>query len=119
MRKFIVVIVTLFVIALFFLLKPAFTGNTVQEYNLDSFANCVTQSGLVMYGTDWCPHCLEQKKMFDKSFKYIDYVNCDFKSEVCNREGITGYPTWKINGQRYPGVQELEELAALSGCSLE
>jgi thiol-disulfide isomerase/thioredoxin len=119
MRKFLMVMTFVFVIALFFLLKPAFTGKTVNEINLDEFAKCTKEKGLVMYGTDWCPHCLTQKEMFDNSFKYVNYVNCDFKSDICSKEGIKGYPTWKIYGESYPGVQQLKMLSELTGCSLE
>jgi len=33
-------------------------------------------------------------------------------------EGITGYPTWKIDDESVSGTQELESLAELSGCTL-
>ena len=71
-----------------------------------------------MYGTDWCHYCKEQKKLFGKSFKFADYINCDKNKEVCLIEGVKGYPTWKINGESYPGVQNLETLANLTGCNL-
>jgi hypothetical protein len=85
----------------------------------DAFAQCLTDSGFVMYGTDWCPHCKDQKARFGKSFGYVNYINCDKSKEICNAEGIQGYPTWKGAGKSYPGVQPLQGLASLSGCSLE
>ena len=71
-----------------------------------------------MYGTDWCPHCKDQKERFGGSFRLINYVNCDYNSDECLRNGVTGYPTWKINGQNYPGVQPLDKLSLISGCNL-
>jgi len=84
----------------------------------DNFAQCLTDEGAVMYGTEWCSHCQNQKKAFRDSFKYIDFVDCDKQKSVCGEAGIEGYPTWKINGQNYPGEKELDALASLSGCSL-
>lgn len=116
-----IIIALVLAVALFFILRPSLTGKSVdEEYSeLDKFAQCLTDAGFVMYGTEWCPHCQSQKKMFGKSFKYIDYVDCDRNSKVCSAEKITGYPTWKINGESYPGVQQLERLASLSGCKFE
>ncbi len=71
-----------------------------------------------MYGTEWCSHCKSQKKMFGKSFQYINYVDCDRYSDECLRNGIRGYPTWIIDGEKYPGVQSLGRLSSLSGCSI-
>lgn len=82
----------------------------------DDFAECLTEKGIVMYGTDWCPHCKEQKALFGKSFSFVDYRNCDFSKEECDAAGIKGYPTWVIDGKKHPGVQTIEELSTLSGC---
>ncbi len=71
-----------------------------------------------MYGTDWCPHCKNQKAMFGDSFKKINYINCDIDRDECLVNGIEGYPTWKINGEYYPGVKPVEILSGLSGCEL-
>ena len=71
-----------------------------------------------MYGTDWCPHCKDQKKLFGNSFQYIDYIDCDWNKEDCREAGIKGYPTWIINGEKYAGEQELDRLASLMGCEL-
>ena len=30
----------------------------------DSFAQCLTDDGVKMYGAWWCPHCQSQKKLF-------------------------------------------------------
>jgi glutaredoxin len=84
----------------------------------DSFAKCLTEKDVVMYGTDWCPHCKNQKAQFGNSFQYVDYVNCDNAKEVCDVAGVKGYPTWKINGENYPGEQSLSKLASLSKCEL-
>jgi glutaredoxin/phage tail protein X len=75
-----------------------------------------------MYGAFWCPYCTEQRRLFGRqAFNlYINYIECapegyQSQPEVCKTEKIEGYPTWKINGKTYMGVQSLEELAKLSG----
>ena len=85
---------------------------------LDSFAQCLTEKGVKMYGTEWCSHCKNQKAAFGSSFQYVDYVDCDRSKQVCDSAEITGYPTWIIEGQNYPGEQQLNKLASLSGCEL-
>jgi len=84
----------------------------------DSFAQCLTEKGVTMYGTEWCPHCKNQKAEFGNSFQYINYVDCDRSREVCDNAGVEGYPTWDIDGQSYAGEQSLGRLSSLSGCPL-
>ncbi len=84
----------------------------------DSLAKCLTEKDAKMYGTDWCPHCQNQKKEFGKSFQYINYINCDERKDECIIAGVKGYPTWMISGQNYPGEQSLNRLSQLSDCSI-
>lgn len=89
----------------------------------DDFAKCLTEKNIKFFGTYWCPGCAEQKRLFGKSIKHVDYVECDSRgsnprSELCQKEGITGYPTWGINNTKFQGVTQLEELARKSGCVL-
>lgn len=102
------------VMGFFFLVKPALTGKSIEELSLDRFAQYLTSQNVTMYGTSWCSHCQNQKKLFGKSFQYINFVDCDKESQVCALNGITGYPTWKINGTNYPGEQSLLRLAQLT-----
>jgi len=89
-----------------------------QEQNYGSFAQCLTEKGAVMYGAYWCGHCKEQKEMFGDSFKYINYVECTEKKQICEDAGIGGYPTWIIDGKSHEGVQPLSKLAGISQCKL-
>ena len=102
------------IVALYFA-KP-FIENRDGKYN--EFAQCLTEKGLTMYGTEWCSHCKVQKAKFGDSFQYINYTDCDKNPSECAVQGITGYPTWKINNESYPGIQSLEKLSQLSGCEL-
>ena len=89
----------------------------------DDFAKCLTEKGATFYGTYWCSHCANQKKLFGSSLKYINYIECDpkgenAKPEICKQNGIRGYPTWIINGRHYEGEQSLQQLSSLTECSL-
>lgn len=81
----------------------------------------LTQSGAVMYATYWCPYCQRQEALFgETAFQYIERVECDPRGdnpqpERCRAAGVRGLPTWIINGQNYPGLRSLAELADLSG----
>jgi glutaredoxin len=86
--------------------------------NYDSLAQCLTEKGVIMYGTEWCGFCKKQKEAFGDSFQYIDYIDCDQNREACNEAGISGYPTWQIDGELSPGLTPLENLASLAGCEI-
>ncbi len=84
----------------------------------DDFAKCLTENNATMYGTAWCSHCKAQKALFGKSFKYVTYIDCDRSKDICLLEGVSGYPTWIIGNQSYPGTQSLETLSELTKCEL-
>jgi parvulin-like peptidyl-prolyl isomerase len=100
------------------------TSVTTLPKNLDTFAKCITEKGAVFYGASWCQHCQSQKTLFGDSLQYVHYVECadasnpQVQTQECTSAGITGYPTWVINNQSYPGEQTLENLAKLTGCAL-
>lgn len=86
---------------------------------LNSFAACLTEKGVKMYGAYWCGHCKNQKKLFGSSFAKVDYVECTQETQRCEDEGITGYPTWKFaDGSSLNGVQTLASLSQKTGCLL-
>jgi uncharacterized membrane protein len=87
-----------------------------------ALAEHLKQSGATMYGGWFCSHCYEQKQLLGREAvkASLPYVECaadgkNTKVELCQKEGIKGFPTWDIKGQKYPGVQPLEKLAELSG----
>ena len=98
-------------------------SNSKNPGEFDDFAKCLTEKGAKEYGAFWCPNCVRQKEMFGKSFQYVTYIECDARGtnaqpQLCDENGITGYPTWIINGTKYTGTQSLEELSRISGCLL-
>jgi uncharacterized membrane protein/glutaredoxin len=88
-----------------------------------ALARHLKEVGARMYGAYWCPHCHDQKQLFgQQAAQQINYVECDPGGQnpqvsLCqeNSENVTGYPTWEINGQFYPGTQTLDQLADASG----
>lgn len=105
--------VFLLAILIYLFFKP----DSIEQY--DEFAQCLTEKKVVMYGTGWCSYCQKQKDLFGSSFKYVDFRDCDKNKQECQSAEVTGYPTWKINGENYPGLQQLGRLAQISGCELE
>lgn len=86
-----------------------------------ALAQHLSESGALMYGAYWCPHCQEQKKLFGAAgAEALPYVECDASGkngqpEKCRAAGIDGFPTWKIGDQTLSGTQDLETLAEASG----
>lgn len=101
-------------------------NNTVGEDELspyDEFAQCLTTSGVTMYGAWWCPHCENQKELFGSAFDSMNYVECSTAArtmnQTCKDAGIEGYPTWEFgDGSRLSGEQTMRTLADKSGCVL-
>ena len=86
---------------------------------LSEFAKCLRDKGVTMYGASWCPHCLNEKKAFGDSFRFVPYVECRDNPQLCIEKKIQGYPTWIFSdGTRKEGEQGLEKLAQTSGCPL-
>lgn len=88
--------------------------------NLDSFAQCLTSKGAVMYGADWCPHCQNEKNAFGDSFRFVSYVECPADPQRCLSAGISGYPTWIFpDGTKLAGEQGIRKLSEVSSCPVE
>jgi len=117
MKKSAMILGVIIILVLIILILNPFKNNS-KPGKYDAFAQCLTDAGLKMYGTDWCSHCQNQKELFGSSFQYIDYINCDKNKETCLIEGVQGYPTWKIDGKSYQGEQTLENFAQITGCEL-
>lgn len=92
--------------------------------SLDSFASCLTDKGAKIYCAYWSSQCQGQQRMFGDSFGQLSYVECSVEgnpreqTEFCQEQGIEGYPTWEVGGQRYFGELTLGILSELTGCEL-
>lgn len=84
---------------------------------LSPLAQHLRESDVKFYGTFWCPECQKQKRRFGRAAEQLPYVECSPNGRngpiafECVQQGIEGFPTWIIRGERYRGVLEPEELA--------
>ncbi len=91
---------------------------------LDGFAQCLNAKGVKFYGAFWCPHCQNQKQIFNSSASYLPYIECstpdaNSQLQMCNDKHIESYPTWEFaDGSRYSGEMSLEDLSKKTGCTL-
>ena len=85
------------------------------------FAKFLNENNIVMYSAYWCPHCHDQKQLFGKeAVKELKVIECakdgkDNQYELCQTKGISGFPSWEINGEIYSGTRDLNDLAAATG----
>ena len=105
-----------------------------------SFIQNMMQTGAVMYGAYWCPHCSHQKELFgSEAWSLVPYVECSAKGFYYDsskvekvKDKIEGFPTWhfpksssssiissRIGGGKgtdwVGGEMPLERIVALSG----
>ncbi len=92
--------------------------NSSKPGEADSFAKCLTEKGVVVFGNDYCEYTVQNLNFFGKSKEYLNYVKCVDNEELCDSKGITITPTWEINGETYDGVLNFNRLSELSGCIL-
>ena len=81
----------------------------------------LSDRGAHFYGAYWCPHCIEQKAMFEASADRLPYVECTpdgrngAVSLACREAEVVDYPTWIIGKRRLAGAITPKELARVSG----
>lgn len=88
---------------------------------LAALATHLEESGAKFYGAYWCPHCQEQKALFEASADRLPFVECKPggpsgpETVTCASKNIDNYPTWIIGDHRYVGVLNPKTLARHSG----
>jgi len=98
-------------------------GGSSRITKYDDFAQCLTDKGARFFGAYWCPHCKEQKALFENSQK-LPYIECSTPNgkgqlQQCIDEEVKGYPTWKFaDGSVVDQVMQLGDLAEKTGCTL-
>jgi uncharacterized membrane protein len=114
---FIVITVAIFVI---------FNLPEAEGENYDELAQCISDNGVLMYGSFRCGVCAKTRAMFDDSFQYITEIEChpqgeNAQTELCLEKGIEGTPTWirEVDGvelARHHGFLSTDELRKFAGC---
>lgn len=91
---------------------------TTSSITVETFAKCLTQRGMKIYGRDGCGSCQAQKNLFGAAFSYITYINCSSQAQICQSRGISGYPTWEDGSGNLqpPGFKNFNSLSQISGC---
>jgi hypothetical protein len=121
MKKIILIPAIILLIAAGTILLFVRSNNPANSSNnsLDEFARCLSEKGAVMYGTNVCSHCQEQKKIFGDSFRLVRYVDCFQNVAECQQKNIENVPTWIFgDGEKIIGVQSIEELSQRTSCPL-
>ncbi len=98
-------------------------SDTPTAPDLAAFAKALKAAGAVMYGAGWCPHCTDQKELFEDGQNFLDFrevTNPDrTPNQVALDNNITSYPTWVFaNGTRLVGLQTLQTLAETAGIEI-
>jgi hypothetical protein len=108
------------IVILIAVIYAVYVATKKDDGQYDAFAKCLTSKGVVMYGTDWCPHCQAQKRLFGDSFRYVTFINCDVQKAACDAAGVQGYPTWTFpRGEPVSGEQQLSTLSARTDCAVQ
>ena len=114
------------VIILFAIPLIAFNIPSSDKTNYDALAKCMTEKGMVMYGSFRCGVCAKTRAMFGDSFQYIREIEChpqgkNSQTDLCIQKSIQGTPTWALEPggvevKRYTGFLSADELKTFSGC---
>lgn len=97
---------------------PAVEYSADDKTKIDEFVACLAEKKFKIYGANWCSWT---KKLTVDTFGGFDvvkpiYVECTEEADLCEKEGVTGYPTLKLDDQAYSGERTFEAIAAGSGC---
>jgi len=97
---------------------PATTTNSTRD--TIALAKHLNRIGAKVYVAYWCPYCHRQLNRFGKqAVNSLNVIECDRRAannqnRLCVAKGISGFPTWEINGKLYSGMKTLDDLAGLS-----
>jgi len=64
-----------------------------------------------------CGHCANQKNILGEYLDKFDLLYVDENPGLWEEYNLKGVPTWVISENTYPGVQSIDKLKELTGCS--
>ena len=94
------------------------------ELDATSFTELTTsgKNGMVKFFQPWCGHCTSMKPAWDEvsanahSSVFVADVNCSDQADLCQENGVQGYPTIKVyNGGEvtdYSGGRDVDALTS-------
>jgi glutaredoxin len=71
---------------------------------------------IVLYGTDWCPHCAKLRKKLNvnrASFEDVDVEKDGDKNQSLQTMGVAGYPATWVGYTRVKNVSDCDEIMSL------
>jgi hypothetical protein len=102
---------------LFFLILLNDSVSFGKEMKRENLTSCLRAKNVKVYGRADCGFCQKQKQMFSGIGENLEasglYVECTGNS-ACR--SVYAYPTWVIEGRRYPGLLKIDILKRISGC---
>lgn len=86
-----------------------------------NFAECVDDSGAVMYTVFWAPDNEAQLNVFGEDSDLIEVVECDAsvegnEADECSEFDFKAFPSWVIDDEVYQGLQSQMRLSTATGC---
>lgn len=95
------------------------TGEGEAAPDLVAFAKALTQAGTKYFTAAWCPHCNDQKALFEDGANYLNVIEVTNPDRTLNDIGvannITSFPTWEFpDGTRLTGQQTLATISERS-----
>lgn len=86
----------------------------------DSFSECLSTKSVIMYWTEWCKWCNEQKALFWKAFEKVWFIDCDKERKLCLDAWVRWFPSWiDQKGNQYPWIQSINKLSEISWCTIK
>lgn len=87
---------------------------------LDALASALTRLNVKLLGAPWCEKCAKQRELLRRVVgsdwaKY--YVDCALAQRCAHCVGAKEVPTWVVDGERYPGVFDVQTLERVVGVS--
>jgi hypothetical protein len=128
MNKILIILIIVVIVLIALLVWGGIWSGKKTDPKLETFAQCLAEKNVTMYGAVWCSWCKKQKADFGESFKYINYVECPDNPQRCLAAGVQGYPAWIFQDsstsspqavKKLEGYQTLEQLSQASGCALQ
>lgn len=80
----------------------------------EGVAKCIGQNS-ELYIQLGCHACATQEEKFGENYKYLNVIDCFYEGDKCIGK-IEATPTWIIRGEKYVGVQSIENLKELTEC---
>jgi hypothetical protein len=103
---------------------PILMPGTASAAGYGTFAECVRNSGAVIYEADWCPVCRAQRKEFRGYANRLKFVDCSIPGSKktrgkCKALGVDSFPTWIFrDGTKRSGYLKVSAIATFTGCAL-